>query len=216
MPTTKSKKPIYYSILKGNPRVLADERDKKKFLDTVLQLQQGRKFSVYAFCLLDSSVHLLYRLPGGAWEELLEELWEEFRRYYRSTHGRELSKEEYGFTIRMRTNEEIRLVCRELHYLPVIHGYAARIQDYWWSSYHEYRNRYGWKNIEVRAMLKLFDHTEETARRKFFAFHRRYPAPFEAPDLKEPGAAERTAVTTGEMLKILLGSQEKNDKENGS
>lgn len=50
---------VQYAYLKSGIKVLADERDKKKFLDFVLRMQQEQKFEIYAFCILDNEAHFL-------------------------------------------------------------------------------------------------------------------------------------------------------------
>lgn len=55
---------VYYICLKFKSKIFADERDKRKFLDFVLQRQNSEKVRVFAFAVLDDEIHLLIGIPG--------------------------------------------------------------------------------------------------------------------------------------------------------
>ena len=50
---------VYYHVMKGSRYILADERNKKKLLDTVFHIYQENRWRMYAFCVTDDSAHFM-------------------------------------------------------------------------------------------------------------------------------------------------------------
>lgn len=57
----KSKSGFYHIMIRGNERrsIFNDDNDKLRFIETIYEKQQGNRFSIHAFCLMDNHVHLM-------------------------------------------------------------------------------------------------------------------------------------------------------------
>ena len=70
------------------------------------------------------------------------------------------------------TNEE-ELVenCMELHFLPMREKLVRKPEDYWWSSYLEYRRGTGRRIVHTERVLNYLDEDRKRAMRKFVCLH---------------------------------------------
>ena len=162
---------IEYLILGGKMNVLADERDKQMLISQVDLWRQQERLSVYAFCLTNSELHLLVdgRVPlQDTANDLLFFLGE-------CTAADPLAGQPFHLELdhadTLKTEEEMRYVCRKIHQLPVACGFSARIQDYWWSSYPSYVGIHEWKLLDKGPMLLLFGPSKAKAMRQLRRYH---------------------------------------------
>ncbi len=165
---------IYYYVLKGNQNILADERDKKRLLDIVLEVHQGH--SICAFCVTDEEAVFLEcagdirkirekaRRVTESFEAYLDKRSEKDMRADQGLALTELQELPTGI-------ESVLEYVRRIHRLPVKLGYVCRISDYWWSSYPAYTGVYQWEVVDQEFLLSFFDQNEEKARRKLRRFH---------------------------------------------
>ncbi|MDD2958656.1 MAG: hypothetical protein PHE06_04650 [Lachnospiraceae bacterium] len=165
---------VYYSILKAEKKIFADERDKWKFLNILFQLYGENHFSVYAFSVLDDEMHILWKGKEQEQSGVLDQLVKKYKSYY----GKMYRITEDAVKIEMTFSEisnlsQIPSICREIHYLPIRYGYAGELNDYWWSSFQTYRQAYRWPGIEESAVLRYFDDNPEEGYRRFVKFHRK-------------------------------------------
>ncbi len=160
---------IYYYVLKGNLKILADERDKKRLLDIVLEVHQGH--SILAFCVTDEEAVFLE--CAGDIREIREKTERVQDAYGAYLDGRKEKNtgDVPGLSLaqlqEIPASREAILECtRRIHRLPKEKGYVQKISDYWWSSYPAYAGIYGWEVVDQEFLLPFFDQNEEKARRK--------------------------------------------------
>ena len=129
---------IYYYVLKGNLKILADERDKKRLLDIVLEVHQGH--SILAFCVTDEEAVFLE--CAGDIREIREKTERVQDAYGAYLDGRKEKNtgDVPGLSLaqlqEIPASREAILECtRRIHRLPKEKGYVQKISDYWWSSY---------------------------------------------------------------------------------
>ena len=166
---------IYYHILQGSRYTFADERNKKKLLDTVLATQDQEKWCIYAFCITDDKAYFLM----GVNEEQnfllgLQKITEQFTQYSNANRNRFWQAEVpvLSFYIEeLYSAEDLVVYCRKVHHVPLEKGYVEHLADYWWSSYITYIGIYAWEMVEEGTLLLHFSPDEELARRKFRQYH---------------------------------------------
>ncbi len=166
---------VYYHVLKGDRFVFADERNKKRLLDIVAELQQKHQLMIYAFCLTDDSAYFILEAAGRySLEHMTREAAVRFRRQCRYgrppgwSGGRGLprySASELG------SLREIVVRSREIHRIPLEQGYVRCIGDYWWSSYISYTGSYDWDLVDCRILLLYFSADREVARQRLERYH---------------------------------------------
>ena len=165
---------IYYYVLKGNLNVLADERDKKRLLDIVLEVHQG--YSICAFCVTDDEAVFL-ECAGDIRKirEKARQVIESFEAYLDKRKEKDIQADQGLALTELQelpaARECILEYSRRIHRLPVEQGYVHRVSDYWWSSYPAYAGTYQWEVVDQEFLLGLFDKNEERARRKLRRCH---------------------------------------------
>lgn len=163
---------VFHAFLRFETRILADEKDKKKFLDFALKCQKKEPFSILAFAVLDDSFHALLSVRETADPETAADArvrsWEAF------LTGGSLKKMENVQCASEKIGqwEDLPEVCRQIHMLPIVCGYAKQLRDYWWSSYQTYRGWYQWKNLDTVPVLACFGKDEKKSRMLFRRYHR--------------------------------------------
>lgn len=158
---------VCYICLNFNSKRLADERDKKKFLDLVLRRQKKEGIRLYAFAVLDNGVRLAAGLPRPLDEEQngtipawLSDCFPPDGEIPQMTARR------------IDTMEELLQICIRIHFSPVEEGYVKFAGDYWWSSLRTYRGTYLWENVNVFPLLRFLGGGDvEGGRRRFIRLH---------------------------------------------
>ena len=167
---------VYYFCLKFNSKRLADERDKKKFLDLVLRRQRENCVQVFAFAVLDDEAYFAAGFPKPLRESdssRLERLCEDWSEGGCPEDGRRVKAADPGTMeiIPVESMEELLRICVNIHLLPVKQGYVKLASDYWWSSLKTYRGTYLWENVNEEPLLRYLDSNVETGRRRFIRLH---------------------------------------------
>ena len=161
---------VYYHVMKGSRYILADERNKKKLLDTVFHIYQENRWRMYAFCVTDDSAHFMAeaetyqavrRETGRACDEFFQRCGEKIPRIGGIMRG--FAAANTGSWI---LRGKPPACSRYIHRLPLEEGYAARPEDYWWSSYNTYAGNYEWEQVDCRMVLQFFSLNPEKARKK--------------------------------------------------
>ena len=94
---------------------------------------------IYAYCLMTNHVHLMLRPKGKELSEIVRSLAVSYARYYNNA----LSRRGYLFQDRFRSEpvEDFNYLItlfRYIHQNPLKAGLVSDIDDYFWSSWHEY------------------------------------------------------------------------------
>ena len=165
---------IYYEIVETNDREFMDEREKKKFLDLFLQAKKCSKLKLYAFCMTDSECHFLF--DSSSEQEVIqveEQTMKAFSAYYNKQYqgcfAHLVRKKEYQ---RWMTEDEILTNCLKLHLMPTEKRLARNPEDYWWSSYVDYRRQYRKGVVDTELVLKHLDSDRKCAVQKLINLHR--------------------------------------------
>lgn len=175
MPYQKEIRKVYYHVLEGSRYIFADERNKKKLLDIVLDVQIEEGWMNYAFCVMDDRAYFVTEAAGrravhrgvqkmecrflDIWREYAPNLW----------CNAPVLRE--GVIEELSSLPEIAVRCRQIHRLPLDGGYVSRIEDYWWSSYITYTGIYEWGMVDCRSLSLYFSADQETARKKLKCYH---------------------------------------------
>lgn len=164
---------IFYAFLKFHSKSLADEKDKKSFLDFALQPKEDWG-SVLAFTVLDDEVHFLLQIKKTAEEsseQTAERILEQWSNYLEKMHKFQQNPE--LFLEGIEQEEQMLKICKEIHQLAVNQGYVKERKDYWWSSFQSYRGVYSWEKVDVQPILSCFSEDLSKARIMFQRFHRK-------------------------------------------
>ncbi len=173
---TKMENEYYYTIFSGcgKTRWLADERAKKQFLDQLLKLQGRGGFRIYAFCLLDAETHFLLEIPeDGDFERTVAGIAKKLKESVQ-LYGPDAKREPSVWKKKISpcSHSDILEYCCRIHLLAA--RYAERIQDYWWSSYVDYRHRNITGLVATEAVLHILDSEPRRALQKFVQYHEKY------------------------------------------
>ena len=166
-------KKIFYEVIKTEERSFTDESDKKKFLDLVQQVKQKMELNILAFCITDDEGHFLVDSQSERKIALAAaQIMGDFSNYYRNRYQKQCGNivQEMRFR-RYMTEEEIVDSCLKLHLLPMKQKLVKKPEDYWWSSYLEYRRNYKRGIVNTEVILRYLDKDRKRAVRKFVCLH---------------------------------------------
>lgn len=175
----KQQKPtekIYYHVMEGSRFIFADERNKKKFLDVVFEVQRKEGWHIYAFCVTDDSAYFVVEAAGRAAVLAgMRRAAEAFSHMYRQRpqeFGTVLSLQfSAGVTTELKSLPDLAACCRQIHRIPLEEGFVKRLSDYWWSSYITYIGNYDWQMVDCRVLLLYFSADADTAQRRLLQYH---------------------------------------------
>lgn len=171
---------VWYAYLQATSKIFADERDKKIFLEYVLQSKKEKGFRVFAFSLLDDEVHILMDTEEQQAETatgILKDLFSGYRDYYLANHGKTAQGGIEGKVkcLPVCQTKELLELCKCIHQKPLKKGYVKKLDDYWWSSFLTYRGVYSWEFVDTRPVLSSLSDSEVKSRRQFRKFHQQEP-----------------------------------------
>ncbi len=169
---TKEGAHVFYTFLKFRDSILADEKDKKKFLDFALGSRKEERISVMAFSILDAEAHFL--LQGRGTQETKEAASKMLKNCKNFLKEEGLSLREAEISCReIKGKKEVQQLCRYIHRTPLESGCVKQMRDYWWSSYQTYRGGYQWPGLDERSLLSYFSDDPLKSRTTFLRYHRR-------------------------------------------
>ena len=145
---------IYHVMLRGINRqdIFEDDEDRNKFLQclsNVIEPYDERGYrvpalcSIYAYCLMPNHVHLLLQEKQKTLGEVVKRITIAYAYYF----NRKYQRNGYLFQDRFRSEpvddiKYFKTLLRYIHLNPVHAGLSASIEDYVWSSWHEYEKKY--------------------------------------------------------------------------
>lgn len=168
---------VYYHVVRGSKYIFSDERNKRRFLDVVAEMQRKGDWCIYAFCIMDEQAYFV--IEATARDQIRAKMRQVEVMYVRLYHqipelfcrvGAPFFWE--AVTKELESSDEVAGYCRFIHRIPLEKGYVRRVGDYWWSSYVTYMGNYEWKIVDRRMLLSYFSPDEETARRKLQRYHK--------------------------------------------
>lgn len=175
MSNQKQARKVYYHVLEGSRYIIADERNKKRLLDIVFDVQRQEDWAIYAFCVTDDSAFFVTeadssasigRGAGRVSEQFLDKCREMLPRLTGVTPS-----VRPGILEELDTLREVAARCRLVHRLPLDAGYVVRMTDYWWSSYITYMGQYDWGMVDCQVLTQYFSEDPEVARFRLRRFH---------------------------------------------
>lgn len=163
---------IWHHIIQGSHYLFADERNKKRLLDLVLEVQKKKGWKIYAFCLTDHKAYFI--IEAEQEEEItcgIRQIKEKFlAKCRKNMWAQPVARLEF-VSNELRTFQEVADCFRRIHRIPLEMGYVDRIGDYWWSSYITYMGNYEWSLVDCERILLHFSDDPQAARRKLRVFH---------------------------------------------
>lgn len=176
---------VFYAVLKFGDSILADEKDKKKFLDFALGSLQGDGIGVMAFVVLDDALHFLIRGQGERGRgEGVSKMLDDCENFLKKA-GLLLGEPKKSCGEIETT--QVQRFCRYIHALPLESGCVEQMRDYWWSSYQTYRGGYQWPGLDASALLSFFSEDPVKGRMLFLRYHRRKSRRDAGPSGKQTG-----------------------------
>ncbi|HUU83854.1 MAG TPA: transposase [Phycisphaerae bacterium] len=165
---------VYHVMARGNERraIVRDDRDRKRWLDTLGRVAERYGWRVSAFALMDNHFHLFLQTPQPNLSAGMHDLNGSYAGYFNARHRRvghllqgrfkSLLVEDRGYW---------RQVSRYVHLNPVRARLAARPEDWRWSSYpgyHRPARRLAW--ADYGPVLAEFGGDGPDGRRAYRAY----------------------------------------------
>lgn len=168
---------VCYHVMKGKRCIFADERNKKKLLDIVLDIQTAEGWRIYAFCITDDCAYFIVEAASkSSVLEGMDRAAESYHRFCEDTvwnRGSFSAGKLLWSTLKeLQSLQDIAALSRKIHRIPLEEGYVRRIGDYWWSSYITYMGDYDWELVDCRMLFLYFSMDPEVARRRLQQYHR--------------------------------------------
>jgi putative transposase len=165
---------IYHIMVRGINRqvIFKDANDIDRYLQTLQKLRNTSEFAIYAYCFMRNHVHLLLREGLEPVSQTMRKLGSSYVYWYNHKYERV----GYLFQDRFKSeavedNTYFLTVLRYIHQNPLKAGLCSNIQEYKWSSYHDYLNLDGFTDTDFA--LKIYNLDKKKAVEHFIAFHSR-------------------------------------------
>lgn len=136
---------IYHVIFRGVNRyaIFEEDKDYKKMLQIIVDLQEDVQFEIYAYCLMSNHVHLLIReFKKGEISIIMKRMLTRYAGWFNRKYDR------CGILIANRFKSEavedeeyLLTLTRYIHQNPLKAGITSSIDCYKWSSFGEYLGR---------------------------------------------------------------------------
>lgn len=167
-PRKKSSNGVYHVMLRGvNKQVIfEDEKDRFKLLSLIKKCKNEDRFNVYAYCLMDNHIHLLIRETGDNISSVMHRISTGYVFWYNKKY--ECNGHLFQNRFRSEPVEHVPSFMRVLRYIhrnPVKAGLAKDVNEYPWSSFHEFSGLS--TLIDSAFSLQLFSSDKNEALRLF-------------------------------------------------
>jgi putative transposase len=165
----------YHVMMRGNEKrnLFWDDKDKRRFLDTLFIKKQETGFLIYAYCLMENHIHLLVREPPEGIATMMKRINTTYACYFNRKNHR------VGHLFQDRFKSEpiederyLMAVIRYIHNNPVKAGIVERPEQYKWSSYNRYLQPHNHedKMVDTEFVLSIMDNDMQTAIEEFEKF----------------------------------------------
>ena len=171
MSRQKSSTGIYHAILRGINRqiIFEDNEDKEKFLEILKKYKEISQYEIYAYCIMDNHVHILIREGNEPLSKTMKRIGVSYVycyncKYERSGH---LFQDRYK-SEPVEDDKYLLTVIRYIHQNPLKAGIVDSIDQYKWSSHHEYIR--GTNIVDTQIILQMFSDRREEAIQRYKEF----------------------------------------------
>ncbi len=163
---------IYHVMVRGINRkdIFKDTNDIQRYLQTLDELKKTDGFALYGYCFMKTHVHLLLRESSEPLSQIMRKLGSSYVYWYNHKYER------VGYLFQDRFKSEpveddtyFLTVLRYIHQNPLKAGLCKSIEEYKWSSYHDYIKSEGITDIDFA--LKIFNPEKKSAVGQFIDFH---------------------------------------------
>jgi putative transposase len=174
MPRTARKKScsgIYHILMRGINRqtVFEDEEDCIQFLEALQRYKEKSKYEIYAYCLMGNHVHLLLKIGIEPLEQIMRRLCGSYVYWYNNKYQRIGNLFQDRFKSEPVENDQyFQTVLRYIHQNPVKAGLVKHVEEYKWSSFHEYVNQASL--VTINFLMAMISDDCENRRQKFIEF----------------------------------------------
>ena len=140
----KSSTGIYHILIKGINRrsIFEDDKDYAKMIEIIQKCKEQSEFKFYGYCLMANHVHLLMREGTEAISLTMQKINSAYANWYNRKYDR------FGHLFQDRYKSEpvedvsyMLTVLRYIHQNPIKAGITKTVEDYKWTSYHEYSSK---------------------------------------------------------------------------
>lgn len=162
-------RPVYYVVLQGSlsESVFIGERDKQEFVSLLAELKQSLGFSLHAFALLESQVHLIVRPSLQGINHMVSTLVAvHARQCDRRMHTGYIFADEYEAK-RCYDDERIWPLIKHVHHLPVLFGHCHHPNLARWTSHMAYLGDPRYRFVDAGEMLDLFTRDRSQALKQY-------------------------------------------------
>lgn len=132
---------LYHVLSRGNERcnIVADDKDRNLFLDTVGEMSQRFEVDICTYVLMDNHYHLLIRTRRANLSRSMQWLGATYTKRFNLRHFRSGHLFQGRFKNMLVQNEAYLLqLSYYIHRNPVRAGMVKRLSSYKWSSYRAY------------------------------------------------------------------------------
>jgi len=137
----KSESGIYHIMLRGINRqtIFEDSEDSEVFLETIRIYKPQFNCEVHAYCLMNNHVHLLIKIDSEAIQHFMRRLGAKYVYWYNWKYNRVggLFQDRYK-SEPVEDDGYFLTVLRYIHQNPVKAGICSQVEEYQYSSYHDY------------------------------------------------------------------------------
>lgn len=170
-----SESKIYHIMIRGNERknIFLDNEDREKFISTLYNKNNEKKWNLYAFCLMDNHVHLLIHEGEENISSIMKRISTSYVYYFNKKYTRVGHLLQDRFRSEAIKNDMYLLAAvRYIHNNPVKAGIVKEPAQYVWSSYNLYMDKGGANSpgIERNSILEMFSMDEDEAIRSFIEY----------------------------------------------
>ena len=161
---------IYHIMVRGinRKRIFEDNEDCEIFFSTLLRSKEKIGFALYGYCLMGNHIHLLIR-DKKSLALAMQSICSSYVYWYNGKYDRvgHLFQERYKSEA-VETDAYLLTVLRYIHQNPVKAGITNRVEEYPWSSYHEYIGQES--IVDTDFILGLFAPEKDAAKTQFAAY----------------------------------------------
>jgi len=173
----KSETGLYHIIFRGinKQNIFEEENDYQKLKRLLSTIKQELDFKLYAYIFMSNHVHLLFQeKEAGDSTTAMHKLLTIYAGWYNKKYSRSGSLFGNRFASKPVDEEEYLLaLVRYIHQNPIRAGVVSKLNDFKWSSYHDYHNgaKYPTVLTDTDFLLGYLSASKETAIQVFTNLH---------------------------------------------